>query len=94
MTTTAVRRELRYRGHVQGVGFRYTAAQIARRFRVAGYVKNLEDGRVELIVEGSREEIDAFLASVASAMRGNIRDVEQDTLAPTGEFSEFGIRHE
>jgi acylphosphatase len=93
MTATNQRREVRYRGHVQGVGFRYTAAQIARRFDVTGYVKNLEDGRVEIVVEGNREETDSFLAAVASAMRGNIRDTEQDALAPTGEFTDFGVRH-
>jgi acylphosphatase len=93
MTATHIRREVRYRGHVQGVGFRYTAAHIARRFDVTGYVKNLEDGRVELAAEGSAGQVDAFLAAVATAMRGNIHGTEQDTLAPTGEFTQFGIRH-
>jgi acylphosphatase len=92
MNVHYIRRELRYRGQVQGVGFRYTAVHIARRFDVTGYVKNLEDGRVELIAEGSTEEVDAFLAAVASAMRGNIRDTEQDTLTPSGEFTGFEIR--
>ena len=44
--------KLRIRGRVQGVGFRYTAHNIARRHDVTGYVKNLTDGRVELVMEG------------------------------------------
>ena len=47
-----VRRRLIYQGRVQGVGFRYTVASIARRFPVTGYVKNLPDGNVELAVDG------------------------------------------
>jgi acylphosphatase len=93
MNANHIRREVRYRGHVQGVGFRYTAARIARRYEVTGYVKNLEDGRVELVAEGTADQVEAFLSSVTSAMRGNIRETQQDTLAPTGEFTEFGIAH-
>jgi acylphosphatase len=93
MTAAHQRREVRYKGHVQGVGFRYTAVQIARRFDVTGYVKNLEDGRVELVAEGSVDQVDGFLAAVASALRGNIREAEQHTIAPTGEFCDFAVRH-
>jgi len=46
------RRRLYYSGHVQGVGFRYTCQSLARGFDVAGYVRNLPCGRVELVVEG------------------------------------------
>lgn len=46
------RREVRYRGRVQGVGFRYTARSIAQSYAVTGYVKNVADGSVELVVEG------------------------------------------
>ena len=50
-----------YRGHVQGVGFRYTCRSLAHGFSITGQVKNLEDGRVEMIVEGERPEIEDFL---------------------------------
>src|SRR2546426_1082957 len=56
------RRELHYRGHVQGVGFLYTVRDIARRYEVAGFVRNLPDGRVHLIAEGTADELDALLA--------------------------------
>jgi acylphosphatase len=73
-----MRRHLFYSGRVQGVGFRYTAQRIARSFAVTGWVRNLPDGRVELIVEGD-------------SMAGNIDGVEQLDEAATGEFSGFQI---
>jgi acylphosphatase len=61
-------KHVHYYGRVQGVGFRYTAQGIAARFPVAGYVKNLRDGTVELAAEGEPEQVDAFLAAVAERM--------------------------
>ena len=76
-----IRKRAHYRGDVQGVGFRATARSIASRHRVAGYVKNLPDGRVELVAEGEPAEVDAFLAAVADRLSPHIRDshVEQVT---------------
>lgn len=56
-----------YSGHVQGVGFRYTAKSAARGFDVAGTVRNLTDGRVELIVEGARAELEEFRRAIRDA---------------------------
>jgi acylphosphatase len=50
-----------YEGRVQGVGFRYSARRVAAGFDVAGYVRNLPDGRVELVASGDEEEVDGFL---------------------------------
>ena len=47
-----IRRTSHFSGHVQGVGFRYTVQDLAADFDVRGYVRNLPDGRVELVVEG------------------------------------------
>ena len=44
-----------YEGRVQGVGFRYTTKSVANGFEVTGTVRNLTDGRVELVAEGERE---------------------------------------
>ena len=78
---------------MQGVGFRYTAHSIARGYKVAGYVRNLPDGRVELVAEGEPREIDAFLRDVRERFFNHIRDEQRDSGPATGEFSEFTIQH-
>jgi acylphosphatase len=82
-----------YSGQVQGVGFRYTASAIARRFDVTGFVRNLADGRVELVAEGQRREVEAFLAAVREHFASHIRDELTDTGPATGEFHRFQISH-
>jgi acylphosphatase len=56
-----------YSGHVQGVGFRYTVKSTATGFEITGTVRNLSDGRVELIAEGQRQELEAFRAAIRDA---------------------------
>ena len=87
------RRTVYYTGHVQGVGFRYTARSVAHRFGVTGYARNLSDGRVELVAEGNREELDDFLRELRDHMFGRIRDEKCDVQPATGEFTGFEIRH-
>ena len=87
------RKTVLYRGHVQGVGFRYTAASIARRYEVNGVVRNLADGQVELVAEGEKHELAAFLDDVRERMVRYIRDERIDTQPATGEFAGFEIRH-
>ena len=53
-----------YSGHVQGVGFRYTVKSVAAGFELTGAVRNLPDGRVEMLAEGLREELESFLQAV------------------------------
>ncbi len=64
-----------YSGRVQGVGFRYNAKSVAAGFEVTGTVRNLNDGRVELIAEGQHEELEAFRSAIRdSGLAGFIRD--------------------
>ena len=82
---------LLYAGRVQGVGFRYTAISIARRHPVTGWVKNLPDGRVELIAEGETKTLEAFLSEIRAEMGRNIETETADRSAATGEFRGFRI---
>jgi acylphosphatase len=63
-----------YTGQVQGVGFRYTTRRLATGHAVAGYVRNLPDGSVEVVVEGEPEETERFLDALGQAMAGYIQD--------------------
>ena len=80
-----------YRGSVQGVGFRYTAQSFASSYAITGYVRNLADGRVHVVVEGGDEEIEDFLGQIRSRLGHYIRDEKMECSPATGEFEEFGI---
>jgi acylphosphatase len=85
-------REIWYSGHVQGVGFRYTACSIARGYSVTGFVQNLPDGRVHLLAEGPTDQIDGFLAEIAERMGQYIRKTASDQRPATGQYREFEVR--
>jgi acylphosphatase len=87
------RRRVHYSGHVQGVGFRFTSQRIARGFKVGGYVRNLPDGRVEVVVEGATADVDAFLDAVRAELNHHIRSASE-TPEPAGDprYPEFFIR--
>jgi acylphosphatase len=87
------RREAYYSGQVQGVGFRYTVRQLASGYAVAGFVRNLADGRVHVVAEGSPAELDQFFADIAERMSGFIREAKVDVRPAIGEFEDFEIRH-
>jgi acylphosphatase len=76
-------RRVYYSGRVQGVGFRFTAYRVSRGFDVAGYVRNLPDGRVELVAEGAPAELDAFVRAVRDAMDPYIRDMAVEPCVPS-----------
>src|SRR6478672_643265 len=90
---TMNRRTYYFSGHVQGVGFRYTARHAANGRAVTGYVRNLEDGRVELVLEGPDAEMDAVLEGIRAELGHNISRTTCDTGPATEEFISFGIRH-
>jgi acylphosphatase len=81
-----------YRGRVQGVGFRATAAWLAEGRQVTGYVRNLPDGRVELVAEGPSVAVDEFLAALAERMADYIAGADVETRPPEGHAG-FRVRH-
>ena len=80
-----------FSGTVQGVGFRYTACNIARRYKVTGFVRNSSDGRVELVAEGERLDVFNFVAEIEEELRGYIGRSEKAISEPTNEFASFKI---
>lgn len=93
VSSPRVRKLAHFSGNVQGVGFRYSTCSIAARFAVTGYVKNLADGRVELVVEGASSEVEALLTEMQQRMDRYIRRVQVQDEQATSEFSDFGIAY-
>lgn len=60
-----IAKQIIFEGRVQGVGFRYTVKDLSRGFDVCGWVKNLEDGSVELQVMGESAEVEDFIREIA-----------------------------
>ena len=82
-----------YSGRVQGVGFRYTARNLALNFDVTGFVRNLPDGRVELVVEGALHEVESFLSALSERMTDFVRRADRRPEPPTGQFRAFQIAY-
>lgn len=83
--------EILFSGRVQGVGFRYAAKQLSRRFSVLGTIENLSDGRVRLLMEGEFKEIEGFLEALLENNHGAVTDAERIGKPCRGEFSGFEI---
>jgi acylphosphatase len=87
-----IRRTSHFSGHVQGVGFRYTVLDLAKWFDVSGYVRNLPDGRVELVAEGDGAEIARLIDRIGEKMEGFIKRRTDSDSPATVEFEDFSIR--
>jgi acylphosphatase len=79
-------------GFVQGVGFRFFAQRSAARHQIRGYVKNLEDGRVEAYVEGNAKAVEEFKHDLtAGPTYSRVTHIEETVLDPNGLYSAFRI---
>lgn len=79
-------------GRVQGVGFRFFTQRAAARHQVRGWVRNLADGRVEVIAEGSEKAVQEFRHDIAAGPRYSAVDhIEETVIDPTGRFPNFRI---
>ena len=80
-------------GYVQGVGFRFFALETAHREQIAGLVRNLPDGSVELIAEGDAEAMTRFEMALRRGPRGaRVDNVVTDVETPTGRYHDFSIK--
>jgi len=78
---------------VQGVGFRFSAYDEAKGLALAGWVRNLAVGEVEIVAEGSRENLQMLAAwAHLGPPSAHVTEVHEDWLDFTGEFTEFRIR--
>lgn len=82
-----------FRGRVQGVGFRFNTQMIARSFPVTGFVRNLQDGTVELAAEGEETILQNFLKAIReSRLSHNIEELNADWKDAAGSWKHFSIK--
>ena len=91
MTPEAARCHCFFAGRVQGVGFRFATRNLAITYDVTGFVRNLPDGRVELIAEGPKSEVEGFVQAISDRMKPHIRDVQRTVEPASGDFGNFII---
>jgi len=80
-----------FTGSVQGVGFRYTAYNIAHRHRLTGFVRNLPDGTVEMLAQGQLEDIDDCIRDIKGSFAGYIRETRIEEIDPDPRYKDFKI---
>jgi len=83
--------KINIKGDVQGVGFRWNAANAARNLGITGYVKNQPDGSVYIEAEGYREQLNYYVRWCKNGP-GYVEEVKTETFPPEG-YTEFGILH-
>ncbi|PIQ88261.1 MAG: acylphosphatase [Candidatus Omnitrophica bacterium CG11_big_fil_rev_8_21_14_0_20_42_13] len=81
-----------YSGSVQGVGFRFTVERIALDLGIAGWVKNLRDGRVEVVGEADEKVLRELLGGISDYFKKYITDTDIAFSSATGEFKDFAIK--
>ena len=86
-----VARHIIFIGHVQGVGFRFTAHRIASRYQLAGFVRNLSDGTVEMLAQGPAEDIEECIRDIKEALAGYVRQTVIDEVPPNPKYTDFRI---
>lgn len=92
MTNPRVARKFSIRGEVQGVGFRFFAQRAAARHQVVGYVRNMPDGSVESLAEGTANSVEAFKHDLATGPQwASVTQVEEIVLEPSGHYVSFLI---
>ena len=91
--TEPKRVRMNFQGSVQGVGFRYVTVRLASPYAVTGYVRNIADGSVEVVAEGSKQMIQSFMEDIKHEMESCIRKTQIDWSQATGDFKNFQVRY-
>ncbi len=87
-----IARHIFFSGRVQGVGFRFTAHRIANNFGLTGFVRNLPDCRVEILVQGSPADIEICLENIRETFSGYIKDTQIEQVPLNSKYERFDIR--
>lgn len=94
MDMSTIARQFLVDGDVQGVGYRFFAQRAAARHQIVGYVRNLDDGRVEVLAEGPAQRVEAFKDELLTGPRfSSVDKIEELNLDPSGSYSSFRIEH-
>ena len=80
-----------FSGSVQGVGFRFTALNIANRYHLTGYVRNLPSGSVEMLAQGPAETIDGCIRDIEDSFTGYVRKTDIEPVTPDPNLKDFKI---
>ena len=89
MTQTA--KHIIFTGQVQGVGFRFTAFNIAQRSKLTGFVRNLFDGTVEMVAQGHPDDIDNCISDIEKSFEGFLRETKAEEIPHDPTYKEFKI---
>ena len=84
-------RHVIFQGRVQGVGFRYTAQQAARQYRLTGFVRNLPDGTVEMFLQGPTQDLDNCLQDLQDSFAGYIHETQVEPATYSPRYTDFRI---
>jgi acylphosphatase len=80
-----------FTGQVQGVGFRFTAFNMANRHQLTGFVRNLPDGTVEMLIQGSSQAIDDCIRDIKEYFSGYIRETKIKEIPSNSQYKDFEI---
>ena len=86
-------RQVIFTGHVQGVGFRYTAARIAAKYELTGWVRNRPDGTVEALMQGELHKIDLCIAEIKDHFGRYVRQVSLTEAPINPRYKDFQITY-
>ena len=84
-------RKIVFSGRVQGIGFRFTALNIASRCQLTGYVRNIPEGEVEMVAQGTAEMIDDCIRDLQDSFVGSISHIDIEEATPDPKLTDFKI---
>ena len=80
-----------FTGQVQGISFRFTALDIANRYKLTGLVRNLPDGTVEMIAQGPSDDVAGCIRDIKEAFESYIREIKTEEIPPGPKYTDFKI---